>query len=125
MATSTASNVKNNVIQYNRVITNKGGAYNTADSVFTASVEGYYVFSWPMTQYNEKITDAAIVKNGAEFLKESAYVSGGVDVMDSSSQTVTIHLVTGDRIWIKYIGGSNPFVEGNGRFEGVFTGFRL
>ena len=126
MANSSASNVKNNVIQYNRVITNQGSAYNPSDSVFTVPVEGFYMFSWSITQYDRKYTDTAIVKNGAEFLKESAFVFGGSGVMDSSSQTVTIHLVTGDRIWIKYIGGSHPYIQkGDGRFEGVFTGIRL
>ena len=125
MATSAASNVKNNVVQYNGVITNQGGAYNPTDSVFTVPVEGYYVFSWSITQFDRRYTDTAIVKNGAEFLKESAFVFGGSNVMDSSSQTVTIHLVTGDRIWIKYNGNDHPYVQSDGRFGGVFTGFKL
>ena len=125
MQRSGSANVKNGVLQYNKVITNIGGAYNPSDCTFTAPSDGFYMFSWSTTQYssNGARTITAIVKNGAEQLFESSYVYGGHDVMDAASQTVTMHLATGDRVWIKLESGSNPYV--NGVYEGVFTGFKL
>ena len=119
--------MKNNVVQYNSVITNAGGAYDATECVFTAPSDGYYVFTWSTSQYDGKYTDTAIVKNGAEFLSETAYANAGSDTAATSSQTVTIHIGVGDRIWIKTLsrGTAHPHVEYNNRFEGVFTGLKI
>ena len=124
LPTSIDATVKNNVLQYNHVITNVGSAYNPTDCVFTTPKDGYYVFIWSTSQYQRRYTDSAITKNGAEVLIESAYASNAPNIAHSASQTVTMYLVTGDRVWIKLKSGSNPYVELR-RFYGVFTGFKL
>ena len=116
--------VRNNVLQYNRVITNIGGAYNPTDCVFTAPVTGYYVFSWSTSQYNRKYTYSAITKNGVELLNESVYAHDNNDAAESTSQTITIRLGIGDRVLVKLTQGQNPYVAGDA-FDGIFTGFKL
>ena len=119
-----SANVKNNVLQYNRVITNVGGAYNPTDCAFTAPVDGHYVFSWSTSQYDRKYPYSAITKNGAVLLTESAFANDVNSAADSTSQTVTLHLVTGDRVWIKRTAGSDPHVESSA-FDCVLSGFKL
>ena len=116
--------MKNNVLQYNQVITNNGGAYDATDCVFTAPVQGFYVFFWSVTQNTKKITQSAITKNGAEIVRDSAFALGGDWDLAKSSQTVTMHLVAGDRVWIKYEGPHPPYVTDR-QFSSVFTGLRL
>ena len=73
---SIAASVKNSVLQYNQVITNIGGAYDITDCVFTAPIDGYYVFFWSVTQShqnNRQYTQTAITKNGAEIVRDSAF----------------------------------------------------
>ena len=112
------------MLQYTIVIINTGGAYNPTDCVFVAPEDGYYVFSWSSSNVDLHYTDFALMRNGAEILVESAYAGNIKYSVDSTSQTVTTQLVSGDRIWVKLKGGHNPYVEGP-RFDGVFTGFKL
>ena len=116
--------LQNGILRYTDVLTNVGGAYNPADSIFTAPVEGYYVFVWSTSQYSTKYTESSITKNGARIASQSVYAARGSG--DSTSETVALHLVHGDKIWIKLFKGSKPVVDG-GVFEdvNVFTGFLL
>ena len=121
-----SNRVRNNVLQYTNVLTNVGGAYNPADSTFTAPIDGYYVFAWSTSQYSSHNTVSSIMKNGVRMLNECAVTEEVPFQGDSTSQTVALHLVKGDRIWIKLIGGTQPFLEGVGRAFNdviVFTGF--
>ena len=124
LPTSSSASVKNGVMQYNQAINNVGGAYDVKDCVFTAPQEGYYVFFWSVTQYNRKYTRSVITKNGAELLNASAYAGDVTYDVAKSSQTVTIHLVPGDRVWIKFKGPQSPYVA-DPQFSSVFTGFKL
>ena len=119
--------MKNNVLQYTNVITNVGGGYNPATSTFTAPTEGYYVFAWSTSKFDMFYCLTSIVKNGTPILNESAFAANShLQVGDSTSQTVVIHLEKGDRIWIKYIRDSPPFLDTGGFVDiDAFTGFRL
>ena len=121
-----SNRVKNGILQYTTVITNVGGAYNPADSTFTAPIEGYYVFSWSTSQYNHHYTLSSIMKNGARILSESVYTYASGGQGDSTSEIVTLHLVQGDRVWIKLIQGNDPYVDSN-KFGDInsFSGFLL
>ena len=123
-----SNRVKNNVLQYSNVITNVGGAYNPADSTFTAPIEGFYVFAWSTSQYNRHYTASSLMKNGARMFSQGVYTGEVTGQGDSTSQTGTLHLAKGDRVWIKLIVGTPPFIEkAGGAFNDVdaFTGFLL
>ena len=122
-----ADTVKNGVLQYNQIITNIGGSYNPVDCVFTAPLDGYYIFSWSTSQVDRKYTYSVITKNGAEMLYEGAYTYYIQHAVDSTSQTVSMQLQAGDRVWIKLKAGNNPHVQTTqiDFFESVFTGFKL
>ena len=115
--------VRNSVVQYNSIITNIGSAYSRTDCTFTAPTDGQYVFSWSTSQYDHRYTYTSIVKNGLAILYEAVgHISS--DAMDSTSQTVVMHLSRGDRVWIRDDhGGANTYYEGH--YVGVFTGFKL
>ena len=118
--------VRNNVLEYNRVITNVGGAYNPTDCVFSAPIDGYYVFSWSTSQYYSEHTYSAITNNGVDLLNESVYAHYNNDAAESTSQTITIRLVKGDdhEVWVKFTKGQYPYVAGDA-FDGVYTGYKL
>ena len=121
-----SNKVKNKVLQYSNVITNVGGAYNPADSTFMAPIEGYYVFSWSTSAWDRKYTLSSIMKNGARILSQSAYANAVTNQGDSTSETVVLHMVQGDRVWIDLYKGSAPYMD-FGAFTdiNVFTGFLL
>ena len=118
--------VKNNILQYTTVIINVGGAYNPTDSTFTAPIEGYYVFSWSTSAFNRKYTLSSIMKNGDRIASQSVFALAVVNQGDSTSETVVLHLVQGDRVWINLFRGDAPYIDGSS-FEdiNVFTGFLL
>ena len=89
--------------------------------MFIAPVDGYYVFSWSTSQYGSRWTHSVITKNGEDLLVESVH---SYNAGDSTSQTVVLHLVTGDRVWIKRKSGDYPY-NLNNNFDAVFTGFKL
>ena len=124
-----SNKLKNGILQYSNVITNVGGAYNPADSTFTAPMEGYYVFSWSTSTYDRKYTVSSIMKNGARTVSQSAYAGAVTNQGDSTSETAVLHLVQGDRVWINLYQGEAPYMDGAAystyRDINVFTGFLL
>ena len=121
-----SNRLKNGILQYSNVITNVGGAYNPADSTFTAPIEGYYVFSWSTSAFGRHYTLSSIMKNGARIVNHSAYANAIANQGDSTSETVALHLVQGDRVWIDLYRGSAPYMDSLS-YEGVnvLTGFLL
>ena len=119
-----SNKLKNGILQYSNVITNVGGAYNPADSTFTAPMEGYYAFAWSTSAYNRQSTLSSITKNGARIVSQSAYANAVTNQGDSTSETVVLHLVQGDRVWINLYEGSAPYMDGGGFKDiNIFTGF--
>ena len=121
-----SNKLKNGVLQYSIVITNVGGAYNPAESTFTAPMEGYYVFSWSTSIYHRQYTLSSIMKNGARIVSQSAFANFVDSQGESTSETAVLHLVQGDRAWISLYNGDAPYMD-NGGFQdiNVFTGFLL
>ena len=87
------------VIIYNRVITNRGSGYNTADGVFTAPRDGTYLFIWNSETYGGHYCYLNLFKNGLDvgFTAYSDALSGHAD---SGSMSLVLELTTGDRVWV-------------------------
>ena len=121
-----SNRVKNGILQYTHVITNVGGGYNPAYSMFTAPLEGHYVFSWSTSTWNRRYTLSSIMKNGARIVSQSAYAYTVDSQGDSTSETAVLHLVQGDRVWINLYKGDAPYMDGAAYKDiNVFTGFLL
>ena len=117
--------VRNSILQYTDVTTNTGNGYDPTQCTFVAPVQGDYLFTWSIPQLGRRYSYSSIVKNDSPLLYETVGM-GSVDGMDSASQTIALHLSAGDRVWIKYQGGTCnnvPYIDKN--YNGVFTGFLL
>ena len=90
------------VIIYDRVITNKGSGYNTADGLFTVPRDGTYLFLWNSMTASGHYCNLYLYKNGAN-AGLSAYSDSRSANTDSGSMTMVLELSTGDRIWIQSV----------------------
>lgn len=109
------SPAKGAVVKFQTVITNYGNAFDVTSGIFTAPVDGMYLFSASM--YNvfagQKL-DTDIVKNGAK--EVNMYCSPAIQY-SACSATVVLRLATGDRIWIS--DASGQMVDHDSSFMGV------
>ncbi|XP_033762467.1 hibernation-associated plasma protein HP-27-like [Pecten maximus] len=103
------------VVKFRTEITNYGNAFDLATGVFTAPVDGMYLFSASM--YNvfagQKL-DTDIQKNGVP--EVNMYCSASIQY-SACSATVVLRLATGDRIWIS--DNSGKLVDHDSSFMGV------
>ena len=107
-------------VVYDRVMTNKGSAYNTADGVFTAQRAGLYIFIWNSMTNPNKICYQYLYKNGNS-INLAAYSNGYSADNDGGTMSVVLELTAGDRIWVR--SGHCDFLYG-GEFIS-FTGCQL
>ena len=90
-------------VAYNRVMTNKGSAYNTTDGVFTAPRAGVYIFIWNSLTTSDNYCYLYLYKNGKS-VNLAAFSDGTSAVKDSGSMSVVLDLTTGDRVWVRSAG---------------------
>jgi hypothetical protein len=100
-------------IVYNKVLLNKGAAYNVYNGVFTAPKSGVYIFSW----------SSAARKIGAIFdiwvslvVNASTQTTAVAESRDAvydhqGSSTVIIHVNKGDIVWTKRLSGGGAEIH--------------
>ncbi|XP_062589600.1 uncharacterized protein LOC134251230 [Saccostrea cucullata] len=88
----------NNVILFQKVISNEGGAYNPSTGVFSAPVSGVYVFSCFILK--DKTTNFVYLEvNGLKkFSIVSHSPSGSRDGLESAGNLAVLNLQQGDRV---------------------------
>ena len=92
-----------NTIVYDRVVTNKGSAYNTADGVFTAPRAGNFLFIWNSETNGNNFCRLYLYKNGKSV--DLVAVSDARSAnSDGGSMSVVLELTTGDRVWVRAAG---------------------
>ena len=87
-------------VVYDRVVTNKGSAYNTADGVFTAPRAGTYIFIWNGQTGGENFCYLYLYKNGNS-VNLAAFSDSRHSVYDGGSMSVVLELAPGDRVWVR------------------------
>ncbi|XP_061165635.1 C1q-related factor-like [Saccostrea echinata] len=97
----------NSVIVFNIVISNEGGTYSASTGVFTAPVDGVYVFSCFILA--DKTTFFAYLEvNGLrKFNVLGLTPPSAVDDVDSAGNLAILHLQQGDKVLMRRTGGSN------------------
>ena len=110
---------------YDEVETNKGSGYDATTGIFTAPVEGTYVFIWQVVTQNSGIgyCDLDLYKNGSRHLIMSRADSRGRvgGTSDAASNSAVLTLNTGDTVGIR--AGSCDYVYG--RPYTSFSGFKI
>jgi hypothetical protein len=91
----------NSVLKFNRVLYNLGNAYNNYTGIFTVPVNGTYLFSFQIEEWD---TPEIVCK---------LQVDGTNQVGAQSGNTAILGLAKGQSVWVQIIN--------NGRFYGEST----
>lgn len=103
--------------------TNIGGGYHAVNGVFTAPLGGVYVFICKITEgQNSEGPTIYFVKNGAS-QGSNVGNEGPTNSFRSSSSSIVLELIPGDRVWVKVVGSSLYYRTILG--EQMLTGFLL
>ena len=110
LLTSVLSNHHNKPVIYDVIETNEGSGYNTLTGIFTASVEGTYVFMWHAVTDTRGIGFCLLYlyRNGARLqLTANADSRTRTDGTDNASNSAVLTLNTGDTVGIRTYDGCN------------------
>ncbi|OWF53310.1 Complement C1q-like protein 4 [Mizuhopecten yessoensis] len=104
-------------IKFSRVITNVGNGYKANSGVFTCTASGLYYFSWSVGEVNHGHIYSELKKNG---MAVGWALSGDNTIASATSQSVILHLETGEEvdIVITYTGNSPVLWEKFSSFSG-------
>jgi len=111
---------QNQIIAFDRVVTNVGNAYNPHLGAFTAPVPGIYVFSVSLLS-NPRQTAQYQLKRNNDFIS-SIYLRTppGASEYESTSQTVVLQLTKGDDVFLCNVDGDKSL---HGVNFSTFAGF--
>ncbi|XP_061186390.1 complement C1q-like protein 4 [Saccostrea echinata] len=85
------------VVKYDHVLTNLGGAYNPKSGIFIAPYDGLYTISGTLMSQPSNSVHLRIIKNGLKM----AILYSACKTYPQSGQTLHLLLNKGDRVWIQ------------------------
>ena len=83
-------------VLFDDVLTNIGGAYDAASSVFTCPINGLYLFSMTLHADNDGYAQAGIEKEGQRLV--NAFADKHADAATSSSNQALVQCLAGERV---------------------------
>jgi hypothetical protein len=99
------------IINFDHIVTNIGNSYNPHGGLFTARVPGVYLFSVTAMALPNQYINVEVVKNDVRLVL--CYHVG-----ESGTCVVTVHLATGEDVWVKHSAG-NGIRGTHSTFSGV------
>ncbi|XP_058249873.1 adiponectin-like [Hemibagrus wyckioides] len=115
-------NTKRVTLVYETAFTNIGNAYNTKTGIFTAPVKGVYYFIFVLFNPHNLSTAVALMKNGESIVLASDN-EPGADTEDTATNSVSLLLEEGDRVYIELLENRKVYTDGNKR--NTFSGHLL
>ncbi|XP_018587844.2 complement C1q-like protein 2 [Scleropages formosus] len=111
------------VLKFDDVVTNLGNHYDASTGKFTCQVPGIYFFTYHVLMRGGDGTSmwADLCKNGQ--VRASAIAQDADQNYDYASNSVVLHLDSGDEIYVKLDGGKAH--GGNNNKYSTFSGFIL
>ncbi|XP_062567280.1 uncharacterized protein LOC134229550 [Saccostrea cucullata] len=100
--TSSSSTWNSGTLVYSKVINKVGGGYNPSTGIFTAPVEGDYVFYVSIQSYYTNDIYIDIVLNGSSKVRAAAFAYSSDERDEMGSNLATLRLQKGDTVWVKY-----------------------
>ncbi|XP_062578304.1 uncharacterized protein LOC134240220 [Saccostrea cucullata] len=99
--TSSDSSWSGSTLVFPKIIFNAGGGYNPTTGMFTAPVDGHYVFFISVQSYDLKEIRMDIVLNGESKVRTMAFDYADKDYFETGVNLVVLRLNQGDKVWIK------------------------
>ena len=111
------------IIKFDHVKTNVGGAYDPDCGKFEAPEAGMYAFHWVHTNHDRTWMTTELYSNGHIYGK-AVSDSGNHNDRSAGSNFVILKLDKGDRVWIR---SSDSWHNGKvlGDYLSTFSGYRL
>ncbi|XP_062601961.1 cerebellin-2-like [Saccostrea cucullata] len=123
--TSEITSSSGQTLVFPHVLCNVGGGYNNKNGIFTAPVDGTYVFFVRITPSSNP-TDMyfSIVLNGIEEAKHLVYGRDSIPFRISTN-TIALQLNHSDRVWVKINTGGRMWSSGTHSGDQTFTGYKV
>ncbi|CAL8363310.1 unnamed protein product [Merluccius merluccius] len=106
-------------VVFSEIINNRQGHYNPTAGVYTAPVNGTYVFSYSLTVYN-RILKVGMFRNISPVVKTTNTALLGI-----TAHTVTLHLDQGDEVYLMCKDWLTNGVFTSSETSSTFSGFLL
>ena len=106
---------------YDSIKTNKGSGYSSSTGIFTAPMEGTYVFIWNAMTYHtgNYYCELYLYRNSIrQRFQANADARGRTDGHDNGSNCVLLSLNVGDRVGIRTKNCNYLYPEPNTSFSG-------
>lgn len=118
--TTTSTTWNSGTLVFDAIISNVGNGYNPRTGVFTAPMNGAYVFYVSCIEYERQDLRLEIVLNNVSKVRTLAY--GGTDYQTGTNMVV-LNLREGDNVWVKHYLGRGYYSKSIPLT--TFTGFMI
>lgn len=95
-------------IEFDRILTNVGNAYDSSDGHFIAPIRGLYLMSVSIMNVEDHEEHTEIVRNGVQLVA----MYSDDDDYSMASQTIVVLLETGDKVWVRRLFGGSATILG-------------
>jgi hypothetical protein len=97
------------IVEYDKVITNVGNAYDSRHGHFSSPVKGVYMMSFTLMNVDGGPMDIEMVRNGVRV----AYGYSDTRGFNMGTQVAIVMLEKGDMVWVRHAPSSTEALKGN------------
>lgn len=106
-------------VVFSHVFYNVQGGYDPSTGLYTAPINGTYVFSYHLTVY-ERVLKVGLFHNFIPVVKTT-----DTKVLGTTSHSVILHLAVWDRVWLQVKDLASNGMYAGPEFSSTFSGFLL
>lgn len=106
-------------VVFANILYNVQGSYDPTSGIYTAPVNGTYVFSYHLTVH-ERVLKVGLFHNFVPVVKTT-----DPKVLGTTSHSVVLHLARGDRVWIQVKDSVTNGMYAGSESHSTFSGFLL
>ncbi|XP_062613566.1 uncharacterized protein LOC134275303 [Saccostrea cucullata] len=122
--TSQCNSRRSGTLVFDKIVYNIGGGYDSSTGVFTAPVDGNFVFLANVQAYSNHYVFTYIVLNGSAKVTTMAFSGSSHQTYSAGPNLVVLKLQQGDRVWVKCYSGAGYHTQGDAPMT-TFSGFQI